>query len=107
MNLCYLLSCYLKITFIFYGRDKVKSGRVLSVKEVERIKDVNAKMHTPCAVSKEKEAFVPEGDKRHTCPADYKEHLEIRRQWLAVMDSMVRGMINPRLPQNTGSEIDV
>ncbi len=77
-------------------------NRVLSKDEMIRLIDVDKKMHTPCKKEKSRLLSIPHGDKKHTSPADYKDHLEIRTSWLAVLDSVLEGCINPRLPIHTG-----
>jgi hypothetical protein len=90
-------------------RDKVVANRILTETEVRTMMDASRRMHTPCSVKKEKldEHTFPLDDPLHTSPADYKHHLQLRNEWLAVLCSMLSGIVHPRLPGNTGDLVDI
>jgi hypothetical protein len=66
------------------------------------MQDIDKKMHTPCKKEKSRLLSIPPGCTKHTSPEDYKHHLQVRTDWLAVLDAYLDGCIHPRLPKNTG-----
>jgi hypothetical protein len=66
---------------------------------------MDKKMHTPCKKENARLTAIPPGCKKHKSCEDYSDHLQIRTEWLAVLDSFLDGCIHPRLPQNTGELI--
>jgi hypothetical protein len=90
-------------TYFSSCRDKFLAGRTLSASEVERLQDVDKKMHTPCKQETSRLTSIPANCTKHTSCDDYKEHLKIRKEWLAVLDAFLDGCVHPRLPQNTGN----
>ncbi len=93
------------------NRDKVVAKRVLTESEIHAIIDTNKRMHTPCIKDNKKlnAATFPDDDDNniHTCPEDYKSHLELRSAWLAMLCSMLQGIVHPRLPSKTGDLEDI
>ncbi len=80
------------------------TGRILTEEEADEIIEVCRLMHTSCDRSKKKESVdtFPENDKLHNSPEEYLTHLKYRDGWLAVLGSVLKGVVNPRLPLNTG-----